>query len=261
MKPPVFLTQRTFLPGAISLFLAVFAPLHAQKDDSKEAAIVEAREIDAVAAKQGDATASASLSADFSGFAGSTANANALVAGLRNGSKTTLTSPVNGPTQTTVFTPATSKQGYGNVAISLALARAELKNAGITSPTSDQMVAALNGGNVTVNGKTTTLSGVLALRASGMGWGQVAGSLKVNLGSIERSLRDERGHLERAEHTDKPDKAERAEKTDKPEKSERPALPDKVSLPDKPEIPDRPTRPDRPEKPERPVVPDRPPRG
>ena len=244
MKPTTFPFHRTFLPCAVSLFLAILAPLRAQGDDTNEATAAAAKEMDDTAARQGTTAVTARLSADFATLAGSTANADALVTGLHAGSSVTFTA--GGGTQTTTFTPATGKLGWGNVFVSLALAQAELTNAGISNPTPDQLVAALNGGTVTVDSKTVALSGVLALRAGGQGWGQIARTLNVRLGSVMSGLRAEHGALERAEH------AEAVARPEKPEKAERAALPDKVSLPEKPERPDRPMKPDRPERPDRP---------
>ncbi|HVS27258.1 MAG TPA: hypothetical protein VHE58_08185 [Burkholderiales bacterium] len=57
------------------------------------------------------------LTKEFTEFAGSDANAEALVTGLRNGTEVTLDG--------TTFTPPTGKMGFGNVNIALSLARAE----------------------------------------------------------------------------------------------------------------------------------------
>src|SRR6185312_16307633 len=70
------------------------------------------------------------LTTEFTPFAGSDANAQALVNGLRSGSAVTLTETVAGTnggpstTTTTTFTPDTGKMGYGNVKIALSLAEA-----------------------------------------------------------------------------------------------------------------------------------------
>ncbi|MGQ0523429.1 MAG: hypothetical protein ACT4P8_07205, partial [Betaproteobacteria bacterium] len=124
--------------------------------------------------------------ADFSGFAGSTTNSDALVSGLRNGTAVTLTSTdAKGTTTSTTFTPPTGKMGYGNVYTSLALAKQQLAGAGITDPTAQQLQAALMGGAVTNStGQTTTMTGVLQLRADGMGWGQIAQQYGYKLGPV-----------------------------------------------------------------------------
>src|SRR5258706_2821158 len=73
--------------------------------------------------------------------------------------------------------------GYGNVKHALTLAQRSLANLGITNPTAAQMQAALMGGTVTLaNGTTTTVKGVVALRAGGQGWGQIAKQYDTTLG-------------------------------------------------------------------------------
>lgn len=142
------------------------------------------------------------ISSDFSTFAGSTENANALVTGLRSGSAITLTSTTTQSTTTTTtttptttttsttFTPPTGKMGYGNVYTSLALAQQQLAGVGITQPTAQEIEAALVGGTVTgSNGQTTTLTGVLELRAQGMGWGQIAQHYGYKLGPVISGMR------------------------------------------------------------------------
>lgn len=116
----------------------------------------------------------------FAAFAGSEANAQSLVTGLRQGSEITLTAPgTGGQTGTsTTFTPPTRPMGYGNVRIALALAQEQLAQTGITQPTPEQLRVALMGGT------TTEFAGVLQMRADGMGWGQIANSMGVKLGHV-----------------------------------------------------------------------------
>jgi hypothetical protein len=115
---------------------------------------------------------------DYSGyqsFAGSQENLNSLVTGLRSNQTVTMTRRLpNGQLETTTFNPPTKAMGYGNVKHSLSLAQADLRRAGITNPTPEQIRAAMNGGTVTApNGTTTQMQGILAQRASGKGWGQI----------------------------------------------------------------------------------------
>ena len=105
------------------------------------------------------------IASDFQPFAGSKQNSTALVTGLRSGSEITLTK--NGEPPAT-FTPATKPMGYGNVSTSLALAKYQLGQQGITNPTPEQLKTALNGGTITSNGKTVHYQGVLQMRADGM---------------------------------------------------------------------------------------------
>ncbi len=130
-------------------------------------------------------TESARLASRYLSFAGSQSNAGALVAGLRTGTPIVLTGSGSGgsATQTTI-TPATRAMGYGEVNTALALAQAELVKYGISNPSPQQIQAALNGGTVTTANGVETLSGVLAMRQSGQGWGQIANHLGYNLGSL-----------------------------------------------------------------------------
>ena len=157
----------------------------------------QTKQMDSLVSTRGEANVSGRISSDFSAFAGSTANADALVAGLRNGTAITLTT--TGPkvvTTSTTFTPPTGKMGYGNVYTSLALAKAQLAGLGITEPTAQQLQAALNGGTVTTStGQTTTLTGVLQMRAQGMGWGQIAHSLGTKLGPVISGMKSANAHM------------------------------------------------------------------
>ena len=93
-------------------------------------------------------------------FAGSEANAKALIAGLRE------------------------KMSYDDIGIALALARASLEEHDITGPTPRELQAALLGGSVTrPDGRAATLPGVLEMRAGGMGWGEIAHTLGFKLPS------------------------------------------------------------------------------
>ena len=125
-------------------------------------------------------------------LAGSEDNAKSLVTGLRDGTEVKLSS---GATSTS-FTSPTGKMGYGNVNIALSLAEANLKQQGITNPTSEQLQGAL--------------MGVLKQRADGKGWGQIANSMGFKLGEVVRP--------ERPEKPVRPDKPERPDRPDKPER-------------------------------------------
>jgi hypothetical protein len=77
--------------------------------------------------------------------------------------------------------------GNGNVRIALLLAKQQLAGVGITQPTGQQIQASLTGGDVIVNGQTTTLQGVTTLRAGGMGWGRIAQTYGVKLGPLMKA--------------------------------------------------------------------------
>lgn len=128
----------------------------------------------------------------FTGLAGSRDNATSLITGLRTGGSITL---VDSPSQTDpatsgstatstgiTFSPETKPMGYGNIRIALSLARTQLASQGITNPTAEQLQGALMG---TPGGSTgTATQGVLQMRAAGMGWGQIANSMGVKLGTV-----------------------------------------------------------------------------
>lgn len=243
---------RTFLlrtpVAATSLLLLTGMPRLQAAEADDTAATKAAQDLDNAARKQGDTKVSIELTEKFTGLAGSADNATALVTGLRNGSDIKLVTTVNGTATTTTFQPATGKLGYGNVFIALALAQSDLKEAGITNPTSAQLEAALNGGSVAVGDKTVALDGVLKLRASGEGWGQVAKTLGVRLGDVGSGLHSARERVEKPERSEKgerPEKAARPEAPARPEKVDRPVAPERPERAARPELPERAQRPDR----------------
>lgn len=155
----------------------------------------EVRQTDALAAQQGATRVESRMAAEFTAFAGSEANAQSLVTGLRTGSPITLASPSAGGTTTTTLTfdPPTRPMGHGNVYISLALAKQQLANYGITDPTPQEIQAALTGGTITsgsgATAQTVTLNGILTQRADGMGWGALARAEGMNLGQVVSGLK------------------------------------------------------------------------
>jgi len=197
------------------------------------------------------------LSTEFAAFAGSEANSQALVTGLRDGTAVTLDDVTKNPdgtttTTTTTFQPATGKMGYGNVKIALSLTEAILAKEGITDPTAAEMAAALNGGTlVLADGTSIDLNGVLAQRAAGEGWGQIAKADGFKLGDVMRSPKavgsaaangHAHAHVEKVElakvhsvdHSGKPDRVGKVDRPDRP------------SRPDRPEHPDHPDHPGHP---------------
>ena len=178
------------MAGAAALSLSLVTPARAH-DGAPEA--LEVAPFGTLAGMQDTAQATDALGDLFSTFAGSEDNAEALITGLHNGTAVDLTTTVDGQTATSTITPATSKLGYGNVFLTLALAQEELTKLGITQPTSAQIQAALDGGSVTTGtgttAVTTQLSGVLTLRDQGMDWKQVAQSLNVDLAMAIRDSR------------------------------------------------------------------------
>jgi hypothetical protein len=208
-------------------------------------------------------------------FAGSERNARELVEGLRNDSQVDLAKGG----KTTSFKPATDRMGYGNVDMALGLAKASRAEHGIHKPTPEQIKAALNGGTITTkSGQRVALPGVLKLRASGMGWGQVAHKLGVKVGDMKghghaHKKDDDKHHHKHARHHDRDHDGDRhhrgkhakhEHKHDKHDKHDwkhdkhhqhRPQFhrakferPDRVDRPEKIERPHRPERPERPER-------------
>lgn len=197
MKVSDFASQMILL-GAVGML--AMAP--AASADDATLLRSETRHMDTLAL-QGSAKVQGNLVTQFSDFAGSEANAQSLVTGLRGGTPVTLTSvSTSGSTTTTTaftFDPPTRPMGYGNVFISLALARQQLASYGITDPTAQEIQAALVGGTITTGSgataQTITLKGILTLRADGMGWGAIAKSQGMNLGQVVSGLKSANHHV------------------------------------------------------------------
>lgn len=142
---------------------------------------------DAVSSRE--SPAQAHLVGEFAEFAGSEPNARSLVGGLRQGNEITLIARAAGgqPGTAMRFMPPTRPMDYGNVRIALVLAREQLAQLGVTRPTPAQIKAVLAGGGIAsrVVGRSSTpflLPGVLQMRAGGMSWARIAGTMGVTLG-------------------------------------------------------------------------------
>lgn len=156
----------------------------------------EASRMETLAASQGETKVTDKLSAEFSSFLGGYSHSRAVVTGLRNGTPISLTTTTPGSpplTTPTTITPPTGKMGFGNVFITLALAKYQLSQMGITQPAPSQLQAALVGGPVTTRtgttATTTNLQGILTMRSQNMGWGQIAQKLGYKLGPIVSGLK------------------------------------------------------------------------
>jgi hypothetical protein len=121
--------------------------------------------------------AESKLSSEFAGFLGGTEQAHVVVDGLRQSTAFTYTQP---DTPDAVIDPPTGTMGYGNVRIALRLAQAELNELGIAQPTPDELAAILLGGEI----DGAPVDGILALRADGMGWGQIAQHYGMTVGQL-----------------------------------------------------------------------------
>lgn len=168
---------------------------HAQ---TRPTLIMEAMRMDQMAATLGDSTVIGKIGGEFSSFLG--AEAKAVVTGLRRGTAITLTTTTRGGTPgapptltTTAINPPTGKMEFGNVFISLALARQQLGQFGIAQPTPEQLQAALLGGSVTTgSGATATtvnLQGILTMRSQNMGWGRISHQLGLKLAPVVSGLK------------------------------------------------------------------------
>lgn len=197
------------------------------------------------------------LNTEFATFAGSDTNSQALVTGLRDGTAITLNDVIKNAdgtltTTSTTFMPATGKMGYGNVKIAMSLAEATLAKGGITDPTAAELAAALNGGTLLLaDGTSINLKGVLAQRAAGEGWGQIAKADGFKLGDVMRSPKavgsaaahgHANVHVEKVELT----KVHGADHLSKPEHAAKVDRPDRPSRPDRPEHPEHPDHSGRP---------------
>jgi len=177
---------------ALGLSVQVFA-------DTTSTLNTEASRMNTLAASHGEANVTGKISGTFNSFLGS--DSTAVVTGLRNGTPITLTTttpattPGAAPTvTTTVITPPTGQMGHGNVFISLALAKQQLNQLGISQPTPQQLQAALTGGTITTGtgatATTTQLQGILNMRSQGMGWGQIAQAQGTKLGPVISGLKN-----------------------------------------------------------------------
>jgi hypothetical protein len=132
----------------------------------------------------GSSTPATNISNDYSYFL-KNVDSKQVVNDLRNGQwTTTTTDPVTNTSTTTTEALPTGKMGFGNVKISLALAQESLRQQGIMQPTSEQLHTSLAGGQMVPGDPTTNTTGVLQMRADGMGWGQIAQRYNVKLGQL-----------------------------------------------------------------------------
>ena len=119
----------------------------------------------AATAPQSDASR---LASQYSSWAGGQSNADALVAGLRNGAPVTLvTNGADRSVSIAGFTP-TTPMSYGAVGNALSNAQRSLSKLGIDRPTAEQIQAALIGGEVTTSkGSTVAVRGSVGARGTG----------------------------------------------------------------------------------------------
>jgi len=152
----------------------------------------EAARMNSLALSHGQSTVVGKISNQFDYFL-KNVDSQQVITGLRNGQwtyTTTTTSSTGTPVQTTnTATFPTGKMGWGEVDISLALAQQRLNQYGITQPDSTQLSTALMGGEIVPGDPTTATTGILQMRADGMGWGQIAHQYNLNLGKVMSGIK------------------------------------------------------------------------
>lgn len=183
--------QYHYLPTLLAAASFAIVAIGARADDAA-ALTTEIQRMDATAGAKGQGVVSGKIVSDFETWAGSRTNATSLVTGLRSGTEVTLTA--QGQPMAT-FTPPTRPMGYGNISISLALARYQLAQQGITNPTPAQLQTAMMGGTITANGKTVDYQGILQMRADGTGWGEIAHALGTKLGPVVSGIKSQNQHF------------------------------------------------------------------
>ena len=232
------------LPAALCVALFAATPVFAQ-DAGGDADVIA------------QATVPANRLAErYADLAGSPEAAADLIGDLRSGNDFTVTETVTTTTTNPDGTTTTSTStvdriivnpngpmGYGEINITLSMAQA-LVDAG----TYADLQSALTGTTTTVtnpDGTPTpsTSGGVLALRADGMGWGQVAKQLGFNLGQLVSGSNSHGKSQAAATHAGKADSHGKPDRV--VAKVERPSRPDKIERPQRPERPERPQKPER----------------
>ncbi|HEX9673144.1 MAG TPA: hypothetical protein VGA12_06880 [Burkholderiales bacterium] len=146
------------------------------------------------AVSSGEPQAQVRLVGEFSALAGSEANAHSLVTGLRQATEITLTAPGAGgrPGTATRLVPPTRPMDYGNVRVTLVLAREQLAQLGVNQPTPGQIKAVLAGGGIAsrTNGRAASPflhPGLLQMRAGGMSWTKIAGTMGITLAQAKQA--------------------------------------------------------------------------
>lgn len=239
-----FLYRHSILTMALVLFLVLAMPSQAQEGDDPELEDPEVPELSV-----GEEEALARNAGPLGEALGD--DAQAWLTGLRTGEDFAFdVRDENGDViDTEVLENGSEGMGIGGAFISLALAVESLE--GVEEPTREDVANALFGHDVEGDEGVEHVDGILDMRESGMGWGNIAKELGVKLGPVISSLRSSRpetaGASSKPEKPPKPEAASAAE--NRPEKPEKP---DKPAKPEKPEKPDQSFRGARPDTPRRP---------
>lgn len=200
-----------FKLNSIFLILCVAGVTPSLAADDSTTLATQSGTMDQLSSQQSSSTVTSKFASDFSAFAGSQQNAEALISGLRMGtpivlSGTTTTTGTVTTTSSTTIIPPTEHMGYGNTYITLSLAKAQLAQYGITEPTTEQLNTVLTGGTLTTTTvapdgtlvtKTVTVDGILTQRASGLGWGQIAQANGFKLGQVISSMKSANKNISR----------------------------------------------------------------
>ncbi|OGA56353.1 MAG: hypothetical protein A3G81_34310 [Betaproteobacteria bacterium RIFCSPLOWO2_12_FULL_65_14] len=213
-------SKKLTVVAAASAFAVLALPVHAQTTSTTTTTTTSS-------STTTQAVPTAKLVAEYTDLAGSEKNAKSLVTGLRTDSKITL-EPIAKGDKTISFESPTGKLGNGEVNIALAIAEKTLS--GDKDVTNQDLYKAL------MDQKT----GVLQMRADGMGWGQIANELGFKLGEVMRA-----GKADSSAQTVQRG-GPKAEKADTlAQRPDRPVRPERVERMDKPERPMKPERPSR----------------
>ena len=158
--------------------------------------------------------------------------------------------------ETVLIENSNGQMGFGEVSLTLGLAESLLGD-GASYADITNLLYGVDGG-----------TGILDMRAEGMGWGEIFQSYDLSVGEVMKGIKSpqfvdmaniERGssrkpekvtqaRFDKAGKPEKPVKAERVERPDRPEKASRPERPEKVERVERPERPEKPAKPDRPGK-------------
>lgn len=165
----------------LATYFVVAGPLLADETTTTDSTItteVTADTTDVSATVGTSSQTEGALSQRFSEFLGTEEQAAEVVFGLRQGTAFNLSAdPEASAAQ---IEPPTGTMGYGNVKLTLSMAESTLNQMGISHPTNEELAAVLVGGEI--NGQP--VDGILAMRAEGMGWGEIAHAHDMTVGQL-----------------------------------------------------------------------------
>ncbi len=159
--------------------------------------------------------------------------------------------------ETIIVENSNGQMGFGEVSLTLGLAESLLGPGASYADITDVLYGD---------------AGILAMRAEGMGWGEIYQSFDMKVGDVMKDVKSNRvadldtlnrGQAKRLEKLELAslDKAGKPEKVERVEKAARPDKPERIEKAARPERPERLERLAKPERPEKPTKPERPGRG